>query len=175
MRCGPEQQQRCGTWFSPCFELHETKELTLRFEEEGRLAPETSHAGIIRIGFEGISQPHFVEHPCFNNLIETLTARFRQTGLARRAPAHALKPRGSPCPAASRCRYSSLHCQVRRTRRRLFPVLEFRPEQRQNAAPEHPQACAAVPRLAKRGKPREQSNNGRYSSPNSYGIPNRPI
>jgi hypothetical protein len=28
---------------------------------------ETSHAGIIRIGFEGISQPHFVEHPCFNN------------------------------------------------------------------------------------------------------------
>jgi len=80
MLCGLERQQRCGTWFSPCFELHETKELTLRCEEEGRLAPETSHAGIIRIGFEGISQPHFVEHPCFNNLIETLTARFQQTG-----------------------------------------------------------------------------------------------
>ena len=36
----------------------------------------TSHAGIIRIGFEGISQPHFVEHPCFNNQIETLPAQF---------------------------------------------------------------------------------------------------
>src|ERR1017187_10848606 len=60
---------------SPCsLKLHETRELTLRFEEEGRLASETSHAGIIRIGFEGISQPHFVEHPCFNNQIETLPA-----------------------------------------------------------------------------------------------------
>ena len=37
---------------------------------------ETSHAGIIRIGFEGISQPHFVEHPCFIHLIETLRVRF---------------------------------------------------------------------------------------------------
>jgi hypothetical protein len=44
------------------------------FEEEGRSASKASHAGIIRIGFEGISQPHFVEHPCFNNLIETLLA-----------------------------------------------------------------------------------------------------
>jgi hypothetical protein len=36
---------------SPCFQLHETKELTLKIEEEGPKAPETSHAGIIRIGF----------------------------------------------------------------------------------------------------------------------------
>jgi hypothetical protein len=36
---------------SPCFSLLETRELTLRFEEEGRQAQETSHAGIIRIGF----------------------------------------------------------------------------------------------------------------------------
>jgi hypothetical protein len=56
---------------SPCFQPIETRELTLNFEEEGRQALETSHAGIIRIGFEGISQPHTVEHPCFNNLIET--------------------------------------------------------------------------------------------------------
>ena len=42
------------------------------FNEEGRAASKASHAGIIRIGFEGISQPHFVEHPCFSNLIETL-------------------------------------------------------------------------------------------------------
>jgi hypothetical protein len=51
--------------------MHETRELTLRFEEEGRSASKASHAGIIRIGFEGISQPHSVEHPCFNNQIET--------------------------------------------------------------------------------------------------------
>jgi hypothetical protein len=38
--------------------------------------PKTSHAGIIRIGFEGISQPHFVEHPCFNILIESFLALF---------------------------------------------------------------------------------------------------
>jgi hypothetical protein len=56
---------------SCCFE---TRERTLRFEEEGRSASKASHAGIIRIGFEGISQPHLVEHPCFNNLIETLSA-----------------------------------------------------------------------------------------------------
>jgi hypothetical protein len=31
----------------------------LRFEEKGRWASKASHAGIIRIGFEGISQPHF--------------------------------------------------------------------------------------------------------------------
>ena len=61
---------------SPCFKFHETRELTLRIEEVGRSATKASHAGIIRIGFEGISQPHFVEHPCFNNLIETLRALF---------------------------------------------------------------------------------------------------
>jgi hypothetical protein len=36
---------------SPCFQLHETKELTLNIEEESPKASETSHAGIIRIGF----------------------------------------------------------------------------------------------------------------------------
>jgi hypothetical protein len=36
---------------SPCFHLNETRELTLRIEEEGRSASKTSHAGIIRIGF----------------------------------------------------------------------------------------------------------------------------
>jgi hypothetical protein len=36
---------------SPCFQLHETRELTLKFEEEGKKPRETSHAGIIRIGF----------------------------------------------------------------------------------------------------------------------------
>jgi hypothetical protein len=40
------------------------------------LASKASHAGIIQIGFEGISQPHIVEHPCFNNSIETFPARF---------------------------------------------------------------------------------------------------
>jgi hypothetical protein len=65
---------------SPCLELNETRELTLEIEEESRQAPETSHAGIIRIGFEGISQPHFVEHPCFNNQIETLLAQFCNPG-----------------------------------------------------------------------------------------------
>src|SRR5258708_7944747 len=51
---------------SPCFRFHETRALKLRFEVEGHLASKASHAGIIRIGFEGISQPHPVEHPCFN-------------------------------------------------------------------------------------------------------------
>jgi hypothetical protein len=46
--------------------MNKTGELTHCFEEEGRTASKTSHAGITRIGFEGISQPHFVEHPCFN-------------------------------------------------------------------------------------------------------------
>jgi hypothetical protein len=50
-----------------CFQPNETRELTPRFEKEDRFASETSHAGIIRIGFEGISQPHLVEHPCFNH------------------------------------------------------------------------------------------------------------
>ena len=61
---------------SSCFVLHETGELTLRCEEEGRSDKKTSHAGIIRIGFEGISQPHTVEHPCFSNSIETFPAGF---------------------------------------------------------------------------------------------------
>jgi hypothetical protein len=52
------------------------QENSLQFEEVGRSASKASHAGIIRIGFEGISQPHFVEHPCFNILIQTLPGRF---------------------------------------------------------------------------------------------------
>ena len=55
---------------------------------EGRTAArleKASHAGIIRIGFEGISQPRdAAEHPCFNNPIETLRAGGMQM---RRAPA----------------------------------------------------------------------------------------
>jgi hypothetical protein len=51
---------------SPCFNSLKQEELALRYEEF-RFASETSHAGIIRIGFEGISQPHIVEHPCFND------------------------------------------------------------------------------------------------------------
>jgi hypothetical protein len=43
----------------------------MEWKVEGQAASKTSHAGIIRIGFEGISQPHFVEHPCFNSPIET--------------------------------------------------------------------------------------------------------
>ncbi len=65
---------------SPCFELSETRARTLRIEEEGLSALETSHAGIIRIGFEGISQPHLVEHPCFNDLIETFSGRVGKWG-----------------------------------------------------------------------------------------------
>lgn len=43
----------------------------------------TSHAGIIRIGFEGISQPRNpAEHPCFNNSIQTPQAAGRQMGRA---------------------------------------------------------------------------------------------
>jgi hypothetical protein len=56
---------------SPCI-LLETRELTRNFEEEGCQNWKASHAGIIRIGFEGISQPHIVEHPCFNIFIGTL-------------------------------------------------------------------------------------------------------
>jgi hypothetical protein len=54
--------------------LHETRRLALHGEEEGHSDRKTSHAGIIRIGFEGISQPHIVEHPCFVYTIETLLA-----------------------------------------------------------------------------------------------------
>jgi hypothetical protein len=60
---------------------HEKGELEW-FKEEGRAASKASHAGIIRIGFEGISQPHFVEHPCFSNLIETLLGVKLQLGPA---------------------------------------------------------------------------------------------
>ena len=38
--------------------LRETKEPRLRCEGNGRSATKASHAGIIRIGFEGVSQPH---------------------------------------------------------------------------------------------------------------------
>jgi len=53
---------------------------------DGRTAArlkKASHAGIIRIGFEGISQPRNpAEHPCFNDSIETLRAGRRQMGRA---------------------------------------------------------------------------------------------
>jgi len=38
---------------------------SIGLKEEGRAASKTSHAGIIRIGFEGISQPHFCGAPLF--------------------------------------------------------------------------------------------------------------
>ena len=57
------------------------------FEEEGRAASKASHAGIIRIGFEGISQPHFVEHPCFSNSIETFPGSIMQLWAAARPAA----------------------------------------------------------------------------------------
>ena len=82
-----------AAYIMPLVSNHETRELTLRFEEVSRLAPKASNAGIIRIGFEGISQPHIVEHPCFNNLIETLPACFLQTGFrSLKALLHAADP-----------------------------------------------------------------------------------
>jgi hypothetical protein len=55
---------------------------------EGRSAArlkKASHAGIIRIGFEGISQPRNpAEHPCFNNTIETPRAGGKQMERAGR-------------------------------------------------------------------------------------------
>jgi hypothetical protein len=42
----------------------------------------TSHAGIIRIGFEGISQPHTrVEHPCFSFLFKHRKRDFANAAL----------------------------------------------------------------------------------------------
>jgi hypothetical protein len=42
----------------------------------------TSHAGIIRIGFEGISQPHTrVEHPCFSFQLNHRKRDFANTAL----------------------------------------------------------------------------------------------
>ena len=43
---------------SLCFDLPETKELALRWRRIAARIEKASHAGIIRIGFEGISQPH---------------------------------------------------------------------------------------------------------------------
>jgi hypothetical protein len=59
------------------FKKNETGELALENEYCRSVSSKTSHAGIIRIGFEGISQPHAQpsllnldenagEHPCFN-------------------------------------------------------------------------------------------------------------
>jgi hypothetical protein len=53
-------------------------------------ASETSHAGIVRIGFEGISQPHIVEHPCFNIPIESRSARFCKSASRNEAARGAL-------------------------------------------------------------------------------------
>ena len=68
--------------------MRETKAPRLR--SRGKLPlglKKASHAGIIRIGFEGVfSAPQLVEHPCFNNTIETLQAGKEQMR-ARRATA----------------------------------------------------------------------------------------
>ena len=49
---------RLLAWAPLVSKIRETKEPRLRCEEKGRSATKASHAGIIRIGFEGISQPH---------------------------------------------------------------------------------------------------------------------
>jgi hypothetical protein len=49
---------------------------SMGWEKEGRSERKTSHAGIIRIGFEGISQPHVSRStPVSINIIETRAAR----------------------------------------------------------------------------------------------------
>ena len=60
----------CSDMNSPCFNF--MKQENSRVDWRRPFASETSHAGIIRIGFEGISQPRFAEHPCFNSSIEAL-------------------------------------------------------------------------------------------------------
>jgi hypothetical protein len=62
---------------SPCFQLHETRELNLRFEEEGLKGPENfprRHYPDRVLGY--FLSPADAEHPCLNNVIETLSARF---------------------------------------------------------------------------------------------------
>ena len=49
---------RLLAWTPLVSKIRETKEPRLRCEENGRSATKASHAGIIRIGFEGVSQPH---------------------------------------------------------------------------------------------------------------------
>jgi hypothetical protein len=62
---------------SPCFQLHETGELTLKFEEEGSEPggnfPRRHYPDRV-LGY--FLSPIQMEHPCFNNPIETLPARF---------------------------------------------------------------------------------------------------
>jgi hypothetical protein len=60
---------------SPCFQLNETRELTLRIEEEGRWLRKLPTPALSGSGSRVSSQPHSVEHPCFNIQIETLPAR----------------------------------------------------------------------------------------------------
>src|SRR5579863_3159156 len=67
---------------SSCFQLKQERPL---WDSRRPVHSETSHAGIIRIGFEGISQPRLSEHPCFNNKIETLSPTPCKSN--RRAPA----------------------------------------------------------------------------------------
>ena len=95
--CLPKRRQRNETW-NPLVS-NSLKQENSRCDSRKRAcqAPETSHAGIIRIGFEGISQPHLVEHPCFNNMIETLPAAF---GKCLSFPGHRIGP-WEPCSWAS--------------------------------------------------------------------------
>ena len=62
---------------SPCFQLHETGERTLKFEEEGSEPggnfPRRHYPDRV-LGY--FLSPIQMEHPCFNNPIETLPARF---------------------------------------------------------------------------------------------------
>src|ERR1035437_81288 len=86
---------------SSCFQLKQESPLCVRQEATSK----TSHAGIIRIGFEGISQPRLSEHPCFNYMIETLPAQFLQIR-AQSVPGafHPAETLTSPfLPSASQC------------------------------------------------------------------------
>jgi hypothetical protein len=78
--------------------MNETRALTLRFEEEGRSASKASHAGIIRIGFEGISQPH-CEWSTPVSMI-----RLKHSGAVERKPAAAIAI--ASAPARPSCRLS---------------------------------------------------------------------
>ena len=61
---------------SPCFQPTETRELTLGFEEGPTGFEKLPTPALSGSGSRVFSQPHFVEHPCFNNPIETLPALF---------------------------------------------------------------------------------------------------
>jgi hypothetical protein len=61
----------------PCFRLLETRELTLNIEEEAERPAKLPTPVLSGSGSRVFSQPpKSLEHPCFNNPIETLRGRF---------------------------------------------------------------------------------------------------